>query len=212
MLPVGIVGRSRAAGPSRSSKVTVAPVSTARFAVSLRSALSKAASRQPSAATLRPFAPGSRGVSAAVPGRTPYDQLISNAAKREGVDEELVKAVVQAESGFNARAVSSAGAKGLMQLMDGTARSLGVKDSLDPAANIAGGVKYLRSMIDRFGSVPLALAAYNAGPGAVEKYDGIPPYRETQTYVDRVLQLQRKYEASAATAVKGGSNGGRTTV
>lgn len=137
-----------------------------------------------------------------------FDDLIRDASRREGVDEHLVKAVVEAESNFDPRAVSSAGAKGLMQLMDGTARALGVKDSFDPVSNVAGGVKFLRSLLDRFGSIPLALAAYNAGPGAVERHRGIPPYEETRNYVERVLQLHRRNQLEAAKGREGGGDGG----
>ncbi len=212
MVPVGMVGVSRAKGQVPAGVVIAKPVSTTGFGRSLRSALSTLTLGQLPPA-LRPSIRRPQSAMTPVANPTRYDDLIRTTARREGVDEELVKAVVQAESGFDARAVSPAGAKGLMQLMDGTARSLGVRDSFDPAANVAGGVKFLRSMIDRFGSVPLALAAYNAGPGAVEKYGGIPPYRETQSYVDRVLQLQKRYEALAAqTPANGGADGGKTTV
>ena len=125
-----------------------------------------------------------------------FDALITEASAKHGLSADLVRAVVQAESNFNPRAVSSAGAKGLMQLMDGTAKGLGVSDSFDPAQNIEGGVKFLRQMLDRYGSVSLALAAYNAGPGAVDRYGGIPPYKETQLYVKRVLSLcEHEWEA-----------------
>lgn len=120
---------------------------------------------------------------------SPYDQLIQEAAVREQVDPALVRAVVRAESNFNPRAESPAGAKGLMQLMDGTARSMGVNNPFDAAQNIAGGVRYLRQLLQRYkGDVTLALAAYNAGPGAVDRYGAVPPYAETQQYVRRVLQ------------------------
>jgi soluble lytic murein transglycosylase-like protein len=118
-----------------------------------------------------------------------FESCIATAAARHDLSTDLVKAVIKVESGFNPRAQSKVGAKGLMQLMDGTARSLGVQDSFDPAQNIEGGVTYLRNMLDRFGSVPLALAAYNAGPGAVEHYGGVPPYAETQRYVQQVMAL-----------------------
>ncbi len=128
--------------------------------------------------------------------RADFDSLIQAAAARHGVDADLVHAVIQAESDYNPTCRSRAGALGLMQLMPGTARALGVGDPLNPAANIEGGVKYLRQQLNRFHDVDLALAAYNAGPGAVQRHDGIPPYRETQAYVRRVLQTlwQRKAE------------------
>ncbi|HEY9900109.1 MAG TPA: lytic transglycosylase domain-containing protein [Pantanalinema sp.] len=113
------------------------------------------------------------------------------AAPARSVDPALVRAVIQAESGGDPHAVSPAGARGLMQLMPATARSLGV-DPDDPQQNVAGGTRYLRQMLDRFDSVPEALAAYNAGPGAVEKHGGIPPYAETRHYVERVMDLYRK--------------------
>ena len=125
----------------------------------------------------------------------PWAGLINRAAARNGVDPTLVAAVARAESGLNPRAVSQAGAKGLMQLMDGTARLLGVKDSFDPAQNIEGGARYLGEMLERFGSPELALAAYNAGPNAVDRAGGVPPFKETQTYVRRVLDYQRQMKA-----------------
>lgn len=117
-----------------------------------------------------------------------FDAVISAAAQRHGVDADLVHAVIRAESNYRSGCRSTAGAMGLMQLMPGTARSLGVSDPWDPAQNVDGGVRYLRQQLDRFGEVDLALAAYNAGPGAVKRYDGVPPYRETQAYVKRVMQ------------------------
>ena len=124
-----------------------------------------------------------------------FDDLIRAAAAKEGVDAALVKAVARAESNLDPNAVSSAGAKGLMQLMDGTARSLGVRDSFDPAQNVAGGTHYLKQLLGRYGGdVSRALAAYNAGPGAVDRYGAIPPFTETQNYVRRVLDLRDSYQ------------------
>lgn len=116
------------------------------------------------------------------------ETLARDIARRHQVDEELVAAVVRAESGFDPKAVSRVGAMGLMQLMPGTAAELNVSDPFDPEQNLDGGVRYLKGMMKRFdGRVDLALAAYNAGPTAVERYGGIPPYRETRAYVARIM-------------------------
>ena len=119
---------------------------------------------------------------------SPYGEVISAISEAHGVDPLLVRALIQVESNYKARAKSNKGAMGLMQLMPSTAREYNVRNPYDPKANIAAGVKHLKSLIDRFG-VEMALAAYNAGEGAVRKFNGIPPYRETRNYVSRILAL-----------------------
>jgi len=137
---------------------------------------------------------GTPSTAASAPtGFAAYSPLVDAVASQVGVDRALLAAVAEAESGFNPRAVSSVGAKGLMQLMDSTARSLGVTDAFDPRQNLLGGARFLRGLLDRYhGSVPLALAAYNAGPGAVDRYGGIPPFAETQTYVPLVMGIYKR--------------------
>jgi soluble lytic murein transglycosylase-like protein len=137
--------------------------------------------------------PGAAPYVTTTPGNKPraderYGGLIHTHATQQSVRPELVRAVIQVESGFDPRALSPKGAMGLMQLMPATARSLGVNDPWDPAQNIRGGTTYLRQLLDRYdGSEELALAAYNAGPGAVERYGSrVPPYRETREYVHKV--------------------------
>jgi len=122
-------------------------------------------------------------------GDVPYADLFDKAASTYGVDARLLAAVARQESGYDADAVSPAGAQGLMQLMPGTAKSLGVTDSFDPAQAVDGAARLLSDLLDRFGSTPLALAAYNAGPGAVLRYDGVPPYPETQNYVRSIMSM-----------------------
>jgi hypothetical protein len=121
---------------------------------------------------------------------TPYAEIIAAASEAEGVNPMLVRAVIQVESKFRPTARSRKGAMGLMQLMPATAREYNVRNPFEPKANIEAGIKHLKTLIDRFGSsIELGLAAYNAGPGAVEKFNGIPPYRETRDYVRRILSL-----------------------
>lgn len=124
--------------------------------------------------------------------RAHIDALVSRAALRHGVDERLIHAVIRHESNYNPTAVSRAGARGLMQLMPENCRAFGVTDAFNPEQNIDAGVRHLRQLLDRFGSLELGLAAYNAGSGAVRRHGGIPPYRETQAYVRNVLRSLRE--------------------
>src|SRR6185295_7670845 len=121
--------------------------------------------------------------------RSRYNAIIIEAARKFDVDAALVSAVIKAESDFNAREVSNKGARGLMQLMPGTALRFGVTDSFDPVANVYGGTRYLRWLLETFdGNADLAVAAYNAGEGNVWKYNGVPPFRETVTYINRIAR------------------------
>ena len=122
-------------------------------------------------------------------------QQIEKAASLHGVEPALAKAVAKTESDYDANAISPAGAQGIMQLMPETAAQLGVGNPMDPVENIDGGVRYLRGLLDRYGgNVSLALAAYNAGPGNVEKFGGVPPFRETQQYVAKALEYYRQFK------------------
>ena len=130
--------------------------------------------------------------------RTEINDLINKYSEQAGLDVDFVKAVINQESGFNPNATSKCGAMGLMQLMPGTAQGLGVTNAYDPEQNIQGGTKYLKGLMDRFdNNKSLALAAYNAGPNAVKKYGGIPPYQETQNYVKSVLARYDKMKEGA---------------
>lgn len=121
-------------------------------------------------------------------------KLIDQTARRYGVETALVHAIVRAESDFDHLAVSSAGAQGLMQLMPGTAQEVGVRDAFHPRENLEGGVYYLSQLLDRFnGNTQLAVAGYNAGPGAVERFGGVPPYAETVEYLERVFRFRQEY-------------------
>lgn len=150
--------------------------------------------RQISVGTTAPKAPCNGGTGASTrPSFHRYGSIVSDAARRHEVDPQLVNAVINQESGFQANALSKAGAMGLMQLMPDTAKSLGVKNPFDPAQNVDGGTTLLRGLLDRYhGQLDLALAAYNAGPGAVDKYGGVPPFPETQAYVRNVMETYRE--------------------
>lgn len=137
-----------------------------------------------------------------------YTDVIELASRESGVDEAFLRAIIHAESAFNPRALSIKGAQGLMQLMPGTALDMGVRDAFDTAQNIRGGARYLGLLLRTFnGNEQLAAAAYNAGPGAVQRYNGVPPYDETRVYVERVGTLRRRYGQAIHS-----SGGGRPAV
>jgi soluble lytic murein transglycosylase-like protein len=137
-----------------------------------------------------------------LPAGTPFAAEITAAAKKHGIDPALLAGLVKQESGFNPNAGSPAGARGLTQLMPGTAAGLGVTNVLDPVQNLDGGAKYLRQQLDAFGGdVTRALAAYNAGPGAVQRYGGVPPYAETQNYVRIVQANAAQYRAGGTPSI-----------
>lgn len=135
-----------------------------------------------------------------LPARQAVLPLVEYTAKRHAVDPELVDAVIRAESGYNPAAISQKGAAGLMQLMPATARQLGAADRFNPVENLEAGVKLLKQLRERYGDDRLALAAYNAGEGAVQKYNGVPPYRETAEYVRKVEEQYRRQRAARAAA------------
>ena len=155
-------------GPDGSQRFTTSPEPGARVFMRTRHGA-------------RPATASNRG------GASRYADHVAAAAADNGVDPELVQAVIATESNFNPRAISAKGAQGLMQLMPATAAELGVADVWDPGENIRGGTAHLARLLQKFDDVPLALAAYNAGEGAVTRYGGVPPYQETQDYVRKVM-------------------------
>jgi soluble lytic murein transglycosylase-like protein len=178
-----------AAAPTVAGQASAAP----SFASALQSASAPAASAA--------YSPES----SAGAGSTPYDQLISQSAARYGIDPAILHGLIQQESGFDPNATSSAGAMGLTQLMPGTASSLGVSNPKNPAEAVEGGARYLSQLMGEFGgNTSEALAAYNAGPGAVKQYGGIPPYAETQSYVTKVLGYAEAFRQSHPAASAGG--------
>ena len=173
-----------------------APVATqsSSFAAQLAGATSPVSS--PTATTAAMATTAATGVSE-LPADVPYGAEITAAAKKYGIDPALLAGLVKQESGFNPNAGSPAGARGLTQLMPATAAGLGVTNVLDPVQSLEGGAKYLRAQLDAFGGdVTRALAAYNAGPGAVKRYGGVPPYAETQNYVRAVQANAAAYRAA----------------
>jgi soluble lytic murein transglycosylase-like protein len=202
----GLIESARqVASPSFTGTATTAssytPSSYSDFASALQAATSADAGGVAGAATVADASPGtdySAVQGAGASGESSeYEALIEQAAARNGVNPAVLHGLIQQESGFNPDALSSAGAAGLTQLMPGTASTLGVANALDPAESIEGGARYLGELMSQFGgNTEDALAAYNAGPGAVEQYGGIPPYAETQSYVASVLSNAQAYQQS----------------
>jgi hypothetical protein len=148
-----------------------------------------------------PFRQSEKSVSQGFPGRpkTDLSTVVNEASGRYRLDPDLVNSVIKAESGFNVRAVSPKGAQGLMQLMPGTASQLGVPNAFDPQANVEGGTRYLRELLERYNfDLVKALAAYNAGPQRVEQFGGVPPFHETQAYVARIVKDFNKKKIAQA--------------
>jgi soluble lytic murein transglycosylase-like protein len=193
-----MLGLSPAGAPVGTPQTTTGTTpGSSDFAARLASV---SAATQPSAAAGATGATPLTGTSATPGAATPYAAEIDAAAAKYNVDAALLRGLIRQESNFNPNAGSPAGARGLTQLMPGTASALGVDPSV-PAQAIEGGAKYLRQQLDKFGNDPAkALAAYNAGPGAVQRYGGVPPYAETQNYVRKVLAYAAEYRQAAPTA------------
>jgi soluble lytic murein transglycosylase-like protein len=210
---VDAVGARIAAIQQQIQQLTGSPAAAAGFDAALTSASSStgnsSATSSPTAVAASTATTGAGATGTTLGGGSPsaYDGMIQSTASKYGLDPALLKGLIRQESNFNPNAGSPAGAQGLTQLMPATAASLGVTDVHDPAQAIEGGAKYLKQQLDAFGGdVQKALAAYNAGPGAVKKYNGIPPFPETQNYVTKVMGYADEYRgasgavATAATA------------
>ncbi len=179
-----------------------APATGSDFASALQAATTADVASTAGAAGAYPS--GVQGTAASGEAGGEYEALIDQAASRNGLDPAVLHGLIQQESGFDPNATSSAGASGLTQLMPGTASTLGVADPLNPAESIEGGARYLGQLMTQFGgNTEDALAAYNAGPGAVQQYGGIPPYAETQSYVSKVLGYAETYRQSHPATITG---------
>jgi soluble lytic murein transglycosylase-like protein len=190
-------GAAQAAAPVATA-TTTSDLTSASNGASFAGALASATGTGSADASASTLATPAAGASA-LPAGTPFAAQITASAKRNGIDPALLAGLIKQESGFNPHAGSAAGAQGLTQLMPGTARGLGVSNPFDPAQSIEGGARYLKQQLDHFGGdVARALAAYNAGPGAVQRYGGVPPYAETQNYVRRVQANAAAFRSNAS--------------
>lgn len=193
ILPTSVIAGSSTTG----SSITASQVPTGDFAAALQAATTADASS--------PAAAQNESVAGATGDSGEYDSMIEQAAERYGVDPAVLHGLIQQESGFDPSAQSSAGASGLTQLMPGTASSMGVANPLNPTESIEGGARYLSQLMSQFGgNTEDALAAYNAGPGAVQQYGGIPPYAETQSYVSKVLGYAEAYRQTHPASISAG--------
>ena len=187
-----LIGRMQTQQAAPHHAQTAQPIKQSSFKAVLNEQVTQA---RPGATTVSQVSPAQAGQvvglqsQGLVNRRSSLDQSIQAVGRQYQVSPKLISALIQQESGFNPNATSKAGAQGLMQLMPSTARAMGVTNPMDPQQNLQGGVKYLKQQLEQFnGNIPLALAAYNAGPGAVKQHGGIPPYPETKQYVQKILK------------------------